>query len=56
MAQDLSAQAESLKEHIKEETATALSWIESGSVRDDSAFKDPDGPLSGDLKTKGGAG
>ena len=43
MAPDLSAQAESLKEHIKEETATALSWIESGSVRDDSAFKDPDG-------------
>ena len=45
MTTALSGNAASFKLHVQEEITTAIHWVESGSVRDDSSFKDGNGHL-----------
>jgi hypothetical protein len=45
MTRGITAQAESLKQHLQEQISIALQWVESGSVREDSTFEDGDGHL-----------
>lgn len=52
MTTALSGKAASLKLHLQQETVIALRWVELGSVRDDSTFRDGDGhqPFQGCLE------
>ncbi|HDZ38559.1 MAG TPA: hypothetical protein ENH62_09785 [Marinobacter sp.] len=45
MTTALSGNAASFKLHVQEEITTAIHWVDSGSVRDDSSFKDGNGHL-----------